>query len=128
MCRTSLFSSDMTIISYFNITFIINIITNLTFSRAFKIFIIFFSHHKFFVKIIFHNISITLTLFDHIINKITNSFFTLVRLKRFTKLIINTYYFITITASNILLIFVCIRSFAFHYLLALKYFQNLHKL
>ena len=128
MCRTSLFSSDMTIISYFNITFIINIIANLTFSRAFKIFIIFFSHHKFFVKIIFHNISITLTLFDHIINKITNSFFTLVRLKRFTKLIINKYYFITITASNILLIFVCIRSFSFHYLLALKYFQNLHKL
>ena len=54
MRRASIFSSDMTRIYYFNIIIInIKIITDLTFSRLFKIFTISFSHHKFFVKIFF---------------------------------------------------------------------------
>ena len=50
LSRASIFSSDMTMISYFNIIINIIIITNPKFSRVQKIFIIFFSHHKFFVK------------------------------------------------------------------------------
>ena len=53
MCKTSIFSSDMTMISYFNITINIIIIANPTFSRVLKIFIIFSGHHKFFVKMFF---------------------------------------------------------------------------
>ena len=75
MCGTSIFYSDMTIISYFNFVFNI-VITNPTFSRVLKILIIFFSHYKFFVKIFFHNISTTITFFNHIIIKIANSIFT----------------------------------------------------
>ena len=40
----------MRMMSYFNITTSINIITDATFCRVLEIFIISFSHHKFFVK------------------------------------------------------------------------------
>ena len=42
-CRASKLSSDMTMLSYFNIILNVNMITNSTFSTVFKIFIIFFS-------------------------------------------------------------------------------------
>ena len=47
-------------------------------SKVFKIFIIFYSHHKFFVKMFFHNVSTVFAFFDHTINKIVNSIFTYV--------------------------------------------------
>ena len=53
MCRTCIFSGDMTKMSSFNIIIDIVIITNPTFSRVLKVFISFFSHHKFFVKMFF---------------------------------------------------------------------------
>ena len=111
MCRgASIFSSDVTMMSYFNITINISIITNLAFSRVLKIFIILFSHCKFFVKILFHHFTTVLAFFNHAINKIVN-IFTQVWLKRLTKCIVNTYLFIAITTSNMFLIFVCIRIF-----------------
>ena len=64
--------SDMTMISYFNITINISIITDLIFSRVLKIFIIFFSHHKFFVKMCFYHFTTILTFFDHNTNKTVN--------------------------------------------------------
>ena len=75
MCRSSIFSSDMTMISYFNININISIITDPTFSRVLKIFIIFFSHHKFSVKMFFHHITGIFTFFNHAANKIVNSIF-----------------------------------------------------
>ena len=53
MHRASLFPSDLTMISYFNISRNVIIVTNPTFSRALKVFIVFFSHHKFLIKIFF---------------------------------------------------------------------------
>ena len=50
MCRISIFSSDTTIFSHFNITINITIITNPIFNWVFKIFIVFFSNYKFFVN------------------------------------------------------------------------------
>ena len=41
-------------ISYFDTIINIIVITDSTFSRVLKMFIIFFSHHKFFVKMLFH--------------------------------------------------------------------------
>ena len=73
-CRTSIFSSDIKMISYFNI--IINIIMDPALSRVPIIFIVFFSHHKFFVKIFFHHFTTIFTFFDHVSNKIVNSIFT----------------------------------------------------
>ena len=109
MWRTSLFSSYVTMISYFNIIINISIITNLTFSRVLKIYNIFFSHHKFFFKMFFHRITVIFTFLNRIINKIVNYIFALVYFKRLTKLIINTYHFTAITATNKFLIFICIR-------------------
>ena len=107
---------------YFNIILNIIIATDPTFRKVLKIFIIFFSHHKFFVKIFFYHVTAIFTLFDHIINKIVNCIFTYVSLKRLTKLIINI---LAITTSNL---FLAILDFGIYYFLALKYFQNLHKL
>ena len=115
---------------YFNIIINIIIATDPTFSKV-KIFNVLFSHHKFFVKMFFHYITTIFTFFDHINNKIVNSIFNSVCLKRLTKLIIDIQQFIAITASNIFLIFVCMRLFwifSFCCLLVLKYFQNLQKL
>ena len=52
VCSTPVFSSDLTMISYFNITFSKSIITNSLFFRALKIFMVFFSRNKFFIKMI----------------------------------------------------------------------------
>ena len=57
----------MTMISYFNIVINIIIVLYSTFSRVFKILIIFFSRHKFFVKIFRRHISAIFTFFDHTI-------------------------------------------------------------
>ena len=60
-------------ISYFNITINISIITDPSFNRFLKISIIFLSHHKFFVKMFFIHFTAVLGLFDDTINKIVNS-------------------------------------------------------
>ena len=101
----------MTKISYSNIIINIIIVTDRTFSRVLEISIVLFSHHKFFVKMLFHHVTAIFTFFDHIINKIVNCIFAEVCFKRLTKLIINTYYFIAITLSNMFLILVYIRLF-----------------
>ena len=119
-CRASIFSSDMTMIFYFNIIINIIIIADPTFNRVLKIFIVLCSHRKFFVKMLFHHVIAISTFFDHSINKIVNCIFTYVCLKRLTKLIISTYVFDICSYKTLL-------DFAFYYLLALKYSQNLHK-
>ena len=58
--RISVFSTDMTMIFYFNIAIDVIIITDPTFSRTLKILITLFSHHNFFVKIFFFNVSGTM--------------------------------------------------------------------
>ena len=70
MSKGSIFSSDMTMISFFNI--VINQIIFLypTFSRVFKVFIIFFSRHKFFVKFFRRHISAIFTFFDHTVKDV----------------------------------------------------------
>ena len=55
----------MTMISFFNIVINIIIVLYPTFSRVFKVFIIFFSRHKFFVKFFRRHISAIFTFFDH---------------------------------------------------------------
>ena len=116
-----LFSSDITEISYFNITINTIIATDLIFGRIFEIFIVFFSYYKFFVKVFF--ITSPQYLFSSII---------LLCFKRLTKLISNIYWFTSITASNIFSIFVCIRLFwsLLSLFSALKMLSNsiLHKL
>ena len=109
MYRTSIFSNDMTIISYFNIILNIIIITNPTFSRALKIFIAFFSHRK--LKYVLYHVTAIFTFFDHTTNKIVNNIFAQVCFKKLTKLIINIYLFIAVNASNVFLIFARIRFF-----------------
>ena len=69
------FPNDMIIIFYFNIRIRINITKNPTFSKVFKIFIIFCSHHKLFVKMFLHHISIVFNFFDLTTDKILNSIF-----------------------------------------------------
>ena len=76
MCRTFILSSDMTVISYFNITINIIIITDPTFIRVLKILMIFFSHHKFFAKRFFHPITTIFTFLDRTANKILSSILT----------------------------------------------------
>ena len=90
-----IFSSDVTKISYFNITSNIIIVTDLIFGRIFEIFIVFFSYYKFFVKVFF--ITSPQYLFSSII---------LLCFKRLTKLISNIYWFTSITTSNMFSIFV----------------------
>ena len=75
MCRASILSCDMKMIFYSNITININI-TNPTFNRVLKIFIMFFSYHKLIVKMFFHHISTRFAFFDHTINKTVNSILT----------------------------------------------------
>ena len=99
ICRVSVFSSDMTMISYINILIKINIIIVL------KISIIFFSNCKLFAKMIFHHITTVCAFLDHTIKKIANSIFTKVPLRRFTKFIISTYLLLTITVNNIFKVF-----------------------
>ena len=53
MCRASIFSSDIAMISNLNILINIIIITDLTFITVLKIFMVFFTHHKFFVNFFF---------------------------------------------------------------------------
>ena len=130
------FYCDMTMISYFNIIINIIIITNPKFSRLLKIFIVFSSHHNFFVKIVFHHVTVIFTFFDYTINKILNCIFSLVCIKRLTK----GYYHqhILIYGHNCkqygiwclfgICLYKTLLDFSFHYFLALKYFQNLHKL
>ena len=116
-----LFSSDITEISYFNITINTIIATDLIFGRIFEIFIVFFSYYKFFVKVFF--ITSPQYLFSSI---------TLLCFKKLTKLISNIYWFTSITTSNIFSIFVCIRLFwsLLSLFSALKMLSNsiLHKL
>ena len=72
MCRASVFSGDMTMISYFNIINIITVIviTDATFSRVPKIFIVSFSHYKLFAKTFFSQFTAIFTFFDSTINKL----------------------------------------------------------
>ena len=65
MRRAPICSYDMTMISSFNITINIIVITDPTFSRS-------FSNHKFFVKRFFHDFTTVPAFFDHTINKIVN--------------------------------------------------------
>ena len=83
MFIASIFSSDITMISYFNTTVNIIILTDQTFNRVLEIFIILFGHYKFFIKFYFYFTTV-LIFFDHIINKIVNSILTYVWLKRLT--------------------------------------------
>ena len=108
MWKASRFSCDMTMISYFNISINISIITNPTFPKVLKIYKIFCSHYKFLVKIFFHHITTAFAVSNNTINKIVKSTLTKVWLK-LTKFIVNTYYLTTIPANNMFLIFVCIR-------------------
>ena len=89
--RTSIFPSDMIMISYFDVTLNINFLANPALIRVFKIFIVLFSYHKFFVKMFFHHFTTALAFRNRVINKVTNSIFTQVWLKRLTKFIISTY-------------------------------------
>ena len=72
MCRASIFSIDMTMISYFNTIINVIIVTDPTFSRVIKIIIAVFSYHKFkcFVKMFFYNVTAIFTSFDPILHKI----------------------------------------------------------
>ena len=75
MRRASIFSNDMTLISYFNIIIKIIIVTDPTVSKALKIFIVLFSHPNFFVKLFFHHSTAIFTFFNYTINKIVNFIF-----------------------------------------------------
>ena len=116
----------MTVISYLNIMVHIFIVRDLTFSRVLKVFIVFLSHHKLFVKMPYHHVAGIFTFFDHINNKILNCIFVQVCLTRLTKLTINTCKFTVITTSNTFLIYFysSLLDFSFYYLLALKYWIN----
>ena len=74
MCLVSIFSSDLTMISYFYIA--INMIPNQTFSIVLKILVMLFSHQGFLLKHFFHHIATIFTFFNHAINKIKNNIFT----------------------------------------------------
>ena len=105
MFRASIFSSDVTMTSYYSIIVNIIIVTNPTFSRVLKLFIVFFSHHRFFVRpFFFYHFTAIFSFSDHTTNKIVNWIFSSVFHKRLIKLIINTYQFIAITASNMFFI------------------------
>ena len=73
------------LISYFNVLINIIVFRDATFSRALKISFVFFSHHKFCVKISFHHATKIFTFFNHIINQIVNCIFALVCSKRLNK-------------------------------------------
>ena len=91
MRRATIFSSDMPMISNFNVIISIIIVTDLTFSRVLKICIVFFSHQKLFVKMFLHHVTAIFTLLDQIINETVNCISADVCLNRLTKLVINTY-------------------------------------
>ena len=61
--------------SYFNITINMTIITDPAFSRVLKIFNIFFNHHTFFVKMFLSLHYNTIYFLDHTINKVVNNIF-----------------------------------------------------
>ena len=63
----------MTIMSYFERTTNISIIIDPTLTRVLKNFIIYFSHHIFFIKMFCHHITAALAFFYHLINEIGNS-------------------------------------------------------
>ena len=130
MCRVSIFSSDMTMISYFNIIIIIIIATNATFIRILKILIVFFSDCKFFVKFFF------ITPLQYLFSSIILLIKYLTRsspkysLKGLLNLSSTNTTFISTTSSNSFAtcLYKTLLDFAFLYFLALKCFQNLHKL
>ena len=90
-CRASIFSCDMTMISYFNIIINKNIIPNPAFNKLLKIFVIFFIHYKFW-EMLYNHIITVFAFFNHTVNKMANSIFTQVWLKSLTELIINTHH------------------------------------
>ena len=75
-----LYVQNIYIFQWYDSDLLLNIniifITDPAFSWNLKIFIIFFSHHKFFVKMFFHRITTIFTFFNHTANKIVNSIFT----------------------------------------------------
>ena len=79
MCRSSIFSNDVIIIIYFPFTFFKSFFTYLTFSRTFKIFMIFLSHNKRLIKFSFNYFSTIFSFLYHIIKKFFNSIFINVR-------------------------------------------------
>ena len=128
MCRASIFSSDNAMISYFNTSINIIIITDPTFSRILTTFIVFFSHRKFFAKMFFHHFITMFTFFNHAINEIAS--FPKYDLKGLLNLSsTHTSLYPQLQAKCFYTcLYKTLLDFAFHYFLALKGFQNLHKL
>ena len=69
MCIASIFLSEITMFSDFNIILNIIITIDEKFSRVLKLFIVLFSHYKFFVKMFFHCLTAIVTFFHHTINE-----------------------------------------------------------
>ena len=107
-------------IYYFNIKLNKSIITNPTFCRVLKIFIIFFSHNKFFIKMLFYHATI-FTFFNRISNKRMNNICWI----DYQHILIynhnwNQNYFDIYSYKTHL-------DFVFHYFLLLKCFQSQHQ-
>ena len=104
MHGSSIFSSGVIMIINFHFTFFIYLFTNLTFTKIFKIFMIFFSHKMRFIKFCFNSFRTIFTFIYHIIKNLFNSIFINVIFAWFTTSFIKKYYFLAITVNNLILI------------------------
>ena len=131
MWRTSLFCNNLIMTSYFSIIINIIIVTNPTCSRVLKIFIVLFSHHKFFAKRSFHYLTAISTFSDQTIYKIGNSSLPKYVFKGLPYW--NYHQHILICSHNykqyvfVISLYKTFLDFAFCYLLKVKNIQNLHK-
>ena len=95
-----LYLCHMAIISYS----IIYINTYKTFISPLKIYFISFCHDKVFLKTFFHKVLTIFNFLKHVFNKLKSCIFIIILLHWFIKFLINTYKFVTITSSHMILI------------------------
>ena len=110
MCRTPIFTSDVTMISHSIIIIFNQFTTNPTNITSFKFFIFFSTYDYVFIEIFSHNFFTILVFIKNYLNKFKNCIFSSVQHNTFTVFIINTHNFISKTTRNMILIFFGIRK------------------
>ena len=110
MCSFSVFTSDVTMISYFIFRVSNQSTSNSTNISQFKSFILFCTHNQVFIKILSQNFSVIIILNKNRSNEFVNSILLSVQHNLFAIFIINTNNLISKATKNMILIFLCVRN------------------
>ena len=111
MSCASKFTSYVTMISYFFFIIIKKLFTNPTIATLLKKTFFFLTHDQIFIKIFVHYFSAIFILLKNCFDKFISSIFTSINYNCLSKPIINTNDFISKTTRNVILTFLCVRTF-----------------